>query len=331
MTTKYVIFDCDGGSDDAWALLMLIKAHQEKRIVLLGVTICGCGNTDLENAAKNTLRILKASDSLNIPVYLGASDPLLPKRQQESTFKFHGEDGFGDVLIEDDLNIKDFISESDHGVCKINELCSAKPKQITLISTGPLTNIALCYAMYPNFVNDVKDLFIMGGNYQGVGNFTRAAEFNFYCDPEAAHIVLEKSICPVTILPWEPCMSDRFAVYLNWRLEVLGPLAETCNEAIKTLNKVEHAQYSTAGFEVWNPCDAMLTAVYLFENHVVSKSNKWHATVDVLGGHTRGQMVLDHLHEVDKNPKNVRIIEDLNAEFFKTVAEWTVGLKTLNI
>lgn len=61
MTSKnYVIFDCDGGSDDAWALLLLLKAEAENHLSILGITICGSGNTTLHNAAYNVLRILKA-------------------------------------------------------------------------------------------------------------------------------------------------------------------------------------------------------------------------------------------------------------------------------
>lgn len=60
MSTNFVIFDCDGGSDDAWALLLLLKAEEEKRLTILGITICGNGNTNLHNAARNVLRILKA-------------------------------------------------------------------------------------------------------------------------------------------------------------------------------------------------------------------------------------------------------------------------------
>lgn len=62
------------------------------------------------------------------------------------------------------------------------------------------------------FAKNVKEIYIMGGNHQGVGNFTRCAEFNFYCDPEAAHIVMSKSKCPITILPWEPCMDEKFFI-----------------------------------------------------------------------------------------------------------------------
>lgn len=78
---------------------------------------------------------------------------------------------------------------------------------------GPLTNLALGYTMYgEDFGKSIKDVYIMGGNYQGVGNSSRAAEFNFHSDPEAAHAVLLKTRCPITILPWETCTKERFHI-----------------------------------------------------------------------------------------------------------------------
>ncbi|XP_075158379.1 nucleoside hydrolase [Haematobia irritans] len=329
MSSNYVIFDCDGGSDDAWALLLLLKAEAEKQLVLLGITICGSGNTTLHNAAYNMLRILKACGRDEIPIFLGAADPVLRPFDNEKRTMFHGKDGFGDILPQDeDIDVQEMV-EGEHAVAAIHQFCIENPKQVTVIAVGPLTNIGLCYSMYGrDFAEYVKEIYIMGGNHQGVGNFTRAAEFNFYSDPEAAHIVLTKSKCPITILPWEPCMADKFFICIKWRLEHFGPLAARENPAVELLNSIEAEQYLKPGFKGWNPCDAMLVAAFLFKSRYVRKQSSWHCIVD-LTGHTRGQMVLDHLQEVDKNPKNVCILELVDAEFFKDVVEWGCGLREL--
>ncbi|XP_053947899.1 uncharacterized protein LOC128856614 [Anastrepha ludens] len=327
MENRFVILDCDGGSDDAWALLLLIKAAADQHITLLGVTICGCGNTDLHNAARNMYRILKACKRTEIPIYFGASESLIPPTELVDDSKyFHGRDGFSDILpLEADYKIEQVVQE-EHAVVAINRFCTMHPKEVSIISVGPLTNIALCYSMFgEQFANAVKDIYIMGGNHQGVGNFTRCAEFNFYSDPEAAHSVLARSKCPITILPWEPCLEDRFFICLNWRLEEFGETAANTCPAIEIMNQVERAQWLPSNFKSWIPCDALLVAVFLFESVFVKKESKWHATVD-LTGHTRGQMILDHLQEVDKFPKNVRIIELLDSEIFKKIAQWAVGL-----
>uniref|UniRef100_A0A1A9VIJ3 IU_nuc_hydro domain-containing protein n=1 Tax=Glossina austeni TaxID=7395 RepID=A0A1A9VIJ3_GLOAU len=326
MSRHYVILDCDGGSDDAWALILLLKAEAEKQLTLLGVTVCGCGNTSLHNAAYNILRILKIYGRLEVPLFLGASGALLGSSVQPS---FHGKDGFGDVLLRDEsIQVEDMV-RSEHAVAAINRLCAKYPKEVTIIAVGPLTNIALCYSMYgQSFAQLIKHLYIMGGNYQGIGNCTRAAEFNFYADPEAAHIVLLKSTCPITILPWEPCMNDRFFICIKWRFETFGKCAAKVNPVADILNTVESAQFSTKA--AWNPCDALLVAAFLFDKQIIRKESFWHCTVD-LTSCTRGQMVLDHLHEIDKNAENVHLIELLDAEFFQCAAEWAMGLRDLNV
>lgn len=100
--------------------------------------------------------------------------------------------------------------------------------------------------------------------------------------------------------------------------------ANTCS-AIDILNKVERAQWLPSNFKSWIPCDALIVAAFLFESILVKKKSSWHAAVD-LTGHTRGQMILDHLQEVDKFPKNAHIIELLDADVFKKIAQWAVGL-----
>ncbi|KAH8392978.1 hypothetical protein KR200_007208 [Drosophila serrata] len=325
---RYVILDCDGGSDDAWALLLLLHAAESHGIHLLAVTTMGCGNTSRESAVRNMRRILEASNRTDIPIYLGAVDPLIPWSEDEKKY-FHGRDGFGDCL-EDACDPVESYVQPKHAVTAIYDLCRARPKQITVFAVGPLTNLALGYTMYgQEFGENFKDIFIMGGNYQGVGNSSRAAEFNFHSDPEAAHTVLLRSSCPITVLPWEPCTAERFNISIDWRLKEFAARAKDAKHpAITMLNKVEAAQWlpTTETYETWNPCDALVVAVWLFGDRFIRKHSTWHATVDLRGTHTRGQMVLDHLREREKHPENVRIIEHVDAEFFKRICEWIAGL-----
>ncbi|XP_067635759.1 nucleoside hydrolase-like [Eurosta solidaginis] len=262
-----------------------------------------------------------------IPIYFGAAESLIPPVEPfDDSKKFHGSDGFGDILpLDVGYDIKDVV-QTEHAVVAINRLCIQNSKKVTIISVGPLTNIALCYSMFgEKFANAVENIYIMGGNHQGVGNWTRCAEFNFYADPEAAFAVLARSKCPITILPWEPCLEDRFFICINWRLEELGKAAMSTCAAIDVMNIVERAQWMPSNLKNWNPCDAFIVAAFLFESTLVKKKSSWHATVD-LTGHTRGQMILDRLQEVNKFPKNVEIIELLDADVFKKIAQWSVGL-----
>lgn len=161
----------------------------------------------------------------------------------------------------------------------------------------------------------------MGGNTQGVGNTTRSAEFNFYSDPEAAHIVLNSTDFEISILPWETCIHKQFTVSLDWRLKVLGSHE---HKAVQLLNEIEKTQYNKFDYVDWTVCDALLAAVFLFPNKCVKSESFWHASVELHGGLTRGQMVLDHLKA---NGSNVRIIEEINSEIFKQIALWSVDHK----
>lgn len=104
------------------------------------------------------------------------------------------------------------LIQEKHAVTAIYDIVTNNPDLITIISVGPLTNLALAYKMYPGISSQIKDIFIMGGNHLGVGNMTKTAEFNFHADPESAHIVLDNSKCMITILPWEACLEKNFLI-----------------------------------------------------------------------------------------------------------------------
>ncbi|ALC48681.1 CG12177 [Drosophila busckii] len=326
---KLAILDCDGGSDDAWALLLLLRAEQCGQVRLLAVTTTGCGNTTREHAARNMRRILNACKRSDVPIYLGAVEPLIGFVDADKKF-FHGIDGFGDCLNPGEYSpaepVDSFV-QHEHAVTIIHNLCMKYSKQITIVAVGPMTNLALGYTMYgPEFGKHIKDIYMMGGNYQGVGNSSRAAEFNFHSDPEAAYAVLLKTHCPITILPWEPCTSERFNIPTGWRLTDFAETeAAQQHLAINMLTKVESAQWLPAGFETWNPCDALAVAAWLWPKRFIKQQSLWHATVDLTGTHTRGQMVLDHLREREKFPENVHIIELVDDKFFKEIVEWVAN------
>ncbi|XP_055380636.1 nucleoside hydrolase-like [Condylostylus longicornis] len=322
---EYIVLDCDIGTDDAWALLTLIKAEQEMpdKYKILGVT-CIAGNSTIDNIAINTLRILDSVNRLDIPVYKGCHEAILPKRENKEEKPdnkyFHGKDGLGDLKHEKSVNLD--IIQKPHAVNAMFDFVCKHPKKVTFILVGPLTNFALCINMYPDFTDKVKSIFIMGGNIQAVGNATSSAEFNFYMDPEAAHIVLEKSKCPITILPLEACLENKFQIPMDWRIEKFQVYK---NDAIRILNECEIKLYVRKNFKYWYPCDALLTAVFLFPERIIKQKSIWRATVELNGSYTRGQMILDHL-KLGNNTVNVRIIEEICAESFKEIALWAADL-----
>jgi inosine-uridine nucleoside N-ribohydrolase len=176
VTPTPIIIDCDPGHDDAIALLLAVASPE---VELIGVTTVA-GNTTLDKTTNNALRILELAGRSDIPVYRGADRPFI--RPQDVADHVHGVSG----LDGPDLPQPATREQELHAVDYLAQEIRARDGKVTLIPTGPLTNIGLLFALHP----DVRPerLVIMGGAI-GEGNRTPAAEFNIWADPEAAQRV----------------------------------------------------------------------------------------------------------------------------------------------
>lgn len=179
--TELIIFDSDAGIDDAWALLMLLKAEKVRNVKVIAITLVH-GNTTVDYAADNCLRILNSVDRTDVPIYKGARESLIPKCPHMLTF--FGVDGFGDVKYKNEPERS--LIQSEHAVSAMHRLVNKVlcllfncivimtiayfeqyPGKITFICVGPLTNVALAVKMYHDFSDKVKALYLMGGNCNG--------------------------------------------------------------------------------------------------------------------------------------------------------------------
>jgi inosine-uridine nucleoside N-ribohydrolase len=176
MTPTPIILDCDPGHDDAIALLLAVASPE---VELIGVTTVA-GNTTIDKTTNNALRVLELAGRADIPVYRGAERPFI--RKQDVAVHVHGESG----LDGPDLPQPTTREQELHAVDYLAHEIRAREGKVTLIPTGPLTNIGLLFALHP----DVRPerIVIMGGAI-GEGNRTPAAEFNIWADPEAAQRV----------------------------------------------------------------------------------------------------------------------------------------------
>lgn len=314
---RRVIVDVDAGVDDAWALLMLLRAMEHDLCEIVAIT-CVNGNTAVENVLVNVLRILKTvGRETTIPVYKGAMGSLIRDERSHTHEYFHGVNGFGDIEFEEEMDLS--LIQDKHAVNAIYDLVTACPGEIELVLLGPLTNVALALRMFGNnWHNQIKAVFIMGGNHMGVGNITKSAEFNFYTDPEAAQIVLDTLKCPMTVLTWETCTERVLTVPMHWRVQELGAIETNVTQL---MNPLDHKIYVERSRQYFRPCDALLVSVYLCPG-IVEVANDWHALVELNGKHTRGQLVLDHLKV---NASNVKIVEQINMDWFKSMLCWTAG------
>ncbi|MBR2556630.1 MAG: nucleoside hydrolase [Aeriscardovia sp.] len=189
MATEKIILDCDPGHDDAVAILLAVG---DPRIDLLGVTTIG-GNQSLDKVTYNARAMLELAGATDIPVHAGCVRPLVRKLQTAAYI--HGETGLDGV----DLPEPSRPLDDGHAVSWIiDTIMNNEPQTITLVPTGPLTNIALAARLEPRIVHRVKQVVLMGGAYN-TGNSSPCTEFNIQCDPEAAHIVFNED-WPLTMI-----------------------------------------------------------------------------------------------------------------------------------
>jgi purine nucleosidase len=178
-----VVWDMDPGIDDALALILALKSPE---VQVLGITTVA-GNAPVEMTSANARRVLEYLNAESILVAMGASHPL--GRPLEDVLSYHGSDGLGNCGLPPPLTplypakAWDFLAR----------LVWDAPGEVTLVATGPLTNVAYAFELHPELPGLLARLVLMGGAYgltpYGKGNQTPYAEFNIWQDPEAAHIV----------------------------------------------------------------------------------------------------------------------------------------------
>lgn len=183
-----VIIDTDPGVDDALALLLAMRSPELKIEAITPVA----GNVPLELTLPNALRMVEIAGRTDIPVAAGARAPLV-RRLVTATYA-HGENGLGGAVFPEPKTKPVATPAAE----MIREIVRKYPGEVTLITIGPLTNVATALSADPELASMVQGLIMMGGSLSG-GNITPAAEFNIYVDPEAARIVFQSGI-PVTMV-----------------------------------------------------------------------------------------------------------------------------------
>jgi purine nucleosidase len=173
-----IILDCDPGIDDALAIAF---AHGHPGIDLVGITTVA-GNVSLAKTTANALAVAEYIGAAGTPVTAGCAGPLL--RPAYDARDVHGESGLGGAVLPPPTQ----SPAPGHAIEYIIDTVGAAPGQITLVATGPLTNVALAVKREPRLADWVREFVIMGGS-AGRGNVTPAAEFNIWADPEAAAVV----------------------------------------------------------------------------------------------------------------------------------------------
>ncbi len=178
---KKIIIDCDPGIDDAIAILLAIA---DPEIKLMGITTIA-GNISVDKTFKNARKITELAGKSDIPVFKGTSRPLMFAAGK--TTMVHGVNGLGGIELPEPVQ----EDSGYHAVDFIIKTVMENPGEIIICPIGPLTNIALALIKEPALADNIKDIVLMGGAAFCPGNITAYAEFNFYVDPHAAHIVFD--------------------------------------------------------------------------------------------------------------------------------------------
>jgi purine nucleosidase len=301
-----LIIDTDPGVDDGVALTMALRSPG---VTVEAVTVVQ-GNAGLAHNVSNA-RFVVETCGRDVPVYAGARAPLVRPFVNRPTW-IHGADGFGD------LGLVPRRAEADPGFApdRIVELLMTAPGEITLVTIGPLTNIALALAREPRIARAAKALVMMGGPAQAMGNVTPAAEFNVHADPEAARAVFAAGF-PLTMVGIEACRGPA-----RLTEDDVAAIRAVDTPAARLVGALLGHSLATAARRPMLPgergaaCpDAVAMAVALDASVLTAAADAF-VDVETAGDLTTGMTVVDRLGIFGKAP-NARVALAINPARFK--------------
>lgn len=275
------LIDTDTASDDAVAILMALR-HPDADVKAITVV---SGNMTLEQGTINALYTVELTGK-DVPVYMGASRPLT--REPSHAEWFHGKDGLGDM----NYPLPTRQAASSHAVDAIIETVKANPG-IVIVTLAPLTNIALAVSRAPEIVANVSRCVVMGGAACTVGNVTPAAEYNIWCDPEAARIVFHSGL-PIEMVGWELCRGA--ATLSPDEMEEIHNFGNPIAEFAIDCNRVAYAScVKQSGEDGLGLPDPVAMAVAL-EPSICTRKSKHAVEIETQSELTRGMTVVDQLN-----------------------------------
>ncbi len=296
-----IIIDCDPGTDDAVALLMMMAARDQLNV--LGITTV-FGNVPLPHITRNALQICELACCEDIPVYEGCSHPMV--NIHSCTFEeIHGKTGIDGA----DLPPPRLKKQEKHAIDFIIETLLSSPEKITLACTAPMTNLAIALVKEPRIKEKIEKVVFMGGSVN-LGNITPCAEFNIFCDPHAAHVVFKSGVKMVMA-----------GLDVTHQL-ILSPqrkqrLKEINNKASKMIigmydlsEKFDMKRYDFDGGVIHDGAViAYLLKPDLFSGRDCPGDVEIHSTVAI------GRTIIDWWN-MDKKPANIHVLEKVDTEAF---------------
>ena len=307
MSKRKIILDCDPGHDDAVAILLAAK---NPNLELLGITVVA-GNQTLENTQRNALRVVQHL-GLDIPVYAGCGQPMV--RDKVTAGDIHGETGLDGPVFEP-LTRK---IEAEHAVNYIVKTLMNSDEKITMVTTGPMTNLGMAIRMEPKILDKIQEIVFMGGSYAN-GNVTPAAEFNILADAEAAHVCISSGL-PITMVGLDVTRKALCYPNIVERMRKIGNKASDLFADLMTFFcKTQKEVYGWEGGPLHDP----ITIAYLIDPTVIT-TKPMNVTVDTSSSRSYGRTNCDFFGYMKKK-ENVNVGIDIDVEKFWDLVE--AGLK----
>ena len=295
---KAVVLDMDPGIDDALAIMLALNSPE---LEVLGITAVS-GNVHVDKSSVNALRVLETMGDMDIPVYRGAATPLV--KELVTAEWVHGEDGLGDAGLPMPMR------KPLEGAVKFLVDTLTSERNVTIVATGPLTNIAHTLLIEPTLAKHLKQLIIMGGAYgltpYGYGNETPVSEFNIYVDPEAAKIIFQSGVKPLCI--GLDVTTDPKATLSKKDVE---KMASSSSKTARTAAKIVWNFAERFGFVQLH--DPMAVAASIKPD--LFKTSQHHVYVVCEGELTRGQTIVEKRFWVRREP-NAEVCEQVDGPRF---------------
>ncbi|GIU36851.1 pyrimidine-specific ribonucleoside hydrolase RihA [Shewanella schlegeliana] len=295
-----IILDCDPGHDDAISLILAMSSSALKP---LAVTT-SAGNQTPDKTLNNALRILTLLERHDIPVAAGAPKPLA--RELIIADNVHGESGLDGPKLPDPAFEPLTISGIELMAQKVRE----SDETVTLVPSGPLTNIALFLATYPELHCKIERIVLMGGAAEA-GNWTPAAEFNIFVDPEAADMVFKSGI-PITMCGLDITHQAQIMDEDIERIRAIHNPVAKCVAELLDFFMIYHRdpKWGFEGAPLHDPC----TIAWLLKPELFTSYDCW-VGVETKGEYTQGMTVVDR-YQLTNNPHNTQVLCKLDRQGF---------------
>lgn len=303
MVKRKIILDCDPGHDDAVAIML---AGISPNIELLGITVV-TGNQTLEKTVNNALNVTQYL-GIDVPVYAGCGQPMI--RDKMIAADIHGETGLDGPVFEE-LKKK---AEEKHAVLYLVDTLMNTKEKITVVTTGPMTNLAMAMRMEPRIIDNIEEIVLMGGAYT-LGNVTPAAEFNIIADGDAASVCF-RSGKPITMVGLD--VTRKALCYP----EIVERMSKINNKASKLfVDLMSHFNKSQKEVFGWDggPLHDPITIAYLIDPSVIS-TRFVNASVDIRSVDSYGRTNCDYFNYLKREP-NVNVAVDIDVEKFWDIIE----------